>query len=74
MYLERGELGRADAVAVLEYRDAAAVTALSAEKSKIRERLLAAVPSYAQYDPIKDQLRQDGHGTAVTYTELSAPR
>ena len=73
MYLERGETGRVDALSVLEYRDAAAGAAMGKLKTGIREQLTATVPSYAEFDKIKDTLRIDGHGTFGTYTELPAP-
>jgi ABC-type phosphate transport system substrate-binding protein len=73
MYLERGETGKVDAIAVLEYRDPHAVEMNTAEKPKIRAKLAATVPTYVKFDPIKDQLRKDGKGTLVTYTELPPP-
>ena len=73
MYLERGETGKVDAVSVLEYRDPVAFNALTELKVGIREKLTATVPTYAQFDKIKDTLRLDGHGTAAAYTELPPP-
>jgi hypothetical protein len=73
MYLERGGTGQVDALSVLEYRDSAAFSALPPLKTKIREKLAATVPTYAQFDKIKDTLRVDGHGTFATYAELPPP-
>ena len=70
MYHERGEVGQADALTVLEYRDATAFTAMGALKTSIRDKLTTSVPTYAQFDKIKDTLRTDGHGTLCTYTAL----
>ena len=74
MYLERGETGTVDALSVLEYREPAAFTAITAMKTGIREKLLATVPSYAQFDKIKDTLRLDGFGTTATYAELPSAK
>jgi hypothetical protein len=74
MYHERGEQGQVDALTVLTYRDAAALAALGTIKPAIREKLTATVPTYAQFDKIKDSLRTDGHGTTGTYTPVPAPK
>ncbi len=73
MYLERGEVGKANAIAVLEYRDPVAFAANTAAKAGIRAQLMATTPSYAKFHPIKDQLRSDDGGTFATYTELPPP-
>jgi len=73
MYHERGETGRVDALTVLEYRDSVAFAAIGKLKPDLRAKLTATVPSYAQFDRIKDTLRVDGHGTYGTYTELPPP-
>lgn len=70
MYHERGEVGQVDALTVLEYRDAAALAAIAPMKAALRDKLTATVPTYAQFDKIKDTLRIDGHGTYGTYTPL----
>lgn len=72
-YLERGETGKVDALNVLEYRDPVAFAAVTAQKTVIREKVAAAVPTYAVFDKIKDTLRVDGFGTTATYTELPPP-
>jgi hypothetical protein len=69
-YLERGELGQADAINVLEYRDAAAFSAITAIKANLRDQVATAVPSYIQFDKIKDTLRVDGFGTTATYSPI----
>ncbi len=69
-YLERGTTGRVDALNVLEYRDAAALRATVETKKAIRDRVAATVPTYLQFDRIKDTLRVDGFGTTAAYTEL----
>lgn len=69
-YLERGELGQADAINVLEYRDAAAFSAITAIKTNLRDQVAAAVPTYIQFDKIKDTLRVDGFGTTANYTQI----
>jgi hypothetical protein len=73
-FLERGETGKVDALNVLEYRDAAAFSAVTAMKTKIRDQVAAAVPTYRQFDKIKDTLRVDGFGTTATSTELPPPK
>ena len=73
MYHEHGEVGQAQAFAVLEYRDPVAFEKNTAGKNAIREKLMASTPSYAKYHPIKDTLRTDDGGTFVTYTELPPP-
>lgn len=75
MYHERGEVGKVDALTVLEYRDSVAFAAMGVGKLKtsIREKLTATVPTYASFDKIKDTLRTDGKGTTTTYTELPPP-
>ncbi len=73
VYVERGETGRADALSVLEYRDAIAFNAMPPLKKDIRAKLTATVPSYAQYDKTKNGLRLDVGGTFATYTELPPP-
>jgi len=72
VYLERGAVSKADAINVLEYRDAAALKIMAQQKSGIRNQVAAAVPTYAHYDKIKDSLRVDGHGTLATLTALPA--
>jgi phosphate transport system substrate-binding protein len=72
-YIERGETGKVDALNVLEYRDPVALAAVTALKPGIREKLTASLPSYANFDKIKDSLRSDGHGTVASYTELPPP-
>lgn len=69
-YAERGEVGKVDALNVLEYRDAAAFDDMGTKKSEIRKQVAAAVPTYAQYDKIKDSLRIDGFGTSATWVPL----
>jgi hypothetical protein len=69
-YLERGELSQADAINVLEYRDAAAFSAITAIKTNLRDQVAAAVPTYIQFDKIKDTLRVDGFGTTANYTQI----
>jgi len=73
MYLEQGEVGKVNALAVLEYRDPVAFAKNTAAKNGIREKLTATVPTYAKFHPIKDQLRTDDGGAFVTYTELPPP-
>lgn len=75
VYLERGAVGKADDLNVLEYRDPAALKAMGKQKAGIRDRVAAAVPSYAHYDKIKETLRIDGHGTLAALTAVpgSAP-
>lgn len=73
-YLERGATGQADALNVLEYRDPAAFAAIAETKTKIREEVAAAVPTYNQFDKIKDTLRLDGYGTTAGFTELPRAR
>ncbi len=73
MYHERGEQGQVNALTVLEYRDSVALAAVTAQKTAIRDKLTATVPTYAAFDKIKDTLRLDGHGTVATYTELPPP-
>lgn len=72
-YLERGEVGKVDALNVLEYRDAAGFDAIVAAKTKLRDEVAAAVPTYNSFDKIKDTVRLDGFGTTATYTELPRP-
>jgi hypothetical protein len=72
-YLERGETGKVNAINVLEYRDPVAFEALGKMKAGIRKDLAAAVPTYGQFDGIKDTLRKDGPGTLASYTELPPP-
>lgn len=73
-YWEEGAADQADAVAVLEYRDPHAFTTLSGGlKNTIREKLTQTVPTYAQFHPIKDNLRGDGGGCFASYTELPPP-
>lgn len=68
------EEGQADAIAVLEYRDPHAFATLSGGlKNEIREKLTRTVPTYAQFHPIKDELRGDGGSCFATYTELPPP-
>jgi hypothetical protein len=69
-YLERGAVGKADAINVLEYRDPAALKTMAKQKAGIRDQVAAAVPTYSHYDKIKDSLRIDGHGTLATWTAL----
>jgi len=69
-YLERGEPGQADAINVLEYRDVASFSAITAIKTNLRDQVAAAVPTYNQFDKIKDTLRVDGFGTTATYTPI----
>lgn len=69
-YLERGATGQVDALNVLEYRDAAAFAAVTAQKTKIRDHVAATVPTYLAFDKIKDTLRIDGHGTTAVWTPL----
>jgi hypothetical protein len=71
IYLELGPLRHADAINVLEYRNAAALASMGKLKGGIRERLTATVPTYAHFDKIKDTLRLDGHGTFATYTPVA---
>ena len=73
MYHERGETGKVDSLSVLEYRDSVAFDTITKVKPDIRAKLTETVPSYAQFDKIKDTLRTDGHGTRGTYTELPPP-
>ena len=73
MYLEYGDTGKAQALAVLEYRDPVAFAKNTAGKNAIREKLSASTPSYAKFHPIKDTLRTDDGGTFLTYTELPPP-
>lgn len=73
VYVERGETGQADTLSVLEYRDSVAFNAMPPLKKEIRAKLTATVPTYAKYDPIKDNLRVDVGGTFGTYTELPPP-
>jgi hypothetical protein len=68
-YLERGATGEVDALNVLEYRDPAALAAMGEIKTKIRDEVAAAVPTYGEFDKIKDTLRVDGYGTTATYTK-----
>jgi phosphate transport system substrate-binding protein len=72
-YLERGETGKVNAINVLEYRDTVAFAALNGMKADIRKNVAAAVPTYGQFDGIKDSLRIDGPGTLASYTELPPP-
>lgn len=74
MYLEEGAVGQAQALAVLEYRDEAALTEIVPLKLKIRETLTATNPGYAKLHPIKDELRSDDGGTFANYTELAPTR
>jgi len=69
-YLERGEPGQADAINVLEYRDAASFSAITVIKTNLRDQVAAAVPTYNQFDKIKDTLRVDGFGTTATYSPI----
>jgi len=70
-YLERGaEGGETDALNLLEYRDAAAFNAVTKSKTALRDQVAAAVPTYNQFDKIKDTLRVDGFGTTATYTPI----
>lgn len=69
-YLERGEIGKVDALSVLEYRDSAAFDAMPALKKEIREKLTATNPTYPKFDKTKDALRIDGGGTFSSYVEL----
>lgn len=73
MYLERDEVGQANAIAILEYRDPHAFRENTAAKMQIREKLTAEHPTYGRFHGIKDQLRRDGGGCYVTYTELPPP-
>ncbi len=73
MYHERGETGKVDSLSVLEYRDSVAFDTIAKTKPDIRAKLTATVPSYAQFDKIKDTLRLDGYGTRGIYTELPPP-
>ena len=73
IYHERGETGKVDSLSVLEYRDSVAFDTLTKVKPDIRAKLTATVPTYAQFDKIKDTLRVDGHGTYGIYTELPPP-
>ena len=66
IYLERGAVGKVDALTVLEYRDAEAVVAVGKIKNAVRRQVAAATPSYARFDAIKDTLRIDGFGTFAT--------
>lgn len=73
-YWEEGAAGQADAVALLEYRDPHAFATLSGGlKNEIRDKLTRAVPTYAQFHPIKDDLRGDGGSCFASYTELPPP-
>lgn len=74
IFLERGEMGRVDALSVLEYRDSTAFAAMVPLKKGIRASLAATNPVYASYDKTKDGLRLDVGGTLATYTELPSPR
>lgn len=67
-YLERGAVGETDALNVLEYRDAAAFGAVTKSKTALRDQVAATVPTYAEFDRIKDTLRLDGFGTTATFT------
>lgn len=72
MFLERGAVGQADAIAVLEYRDSAAFAASIGIKTEIRAKLTATHSGYAKFDPIKATLRKDVGGTFATHTEVPA--
>ncbi|MEO6876146.1 MAG: substrate-binding domain-containing protein, partial [Opitutaceae bacterium] len=72
-YLERGDEGHAMAFNVLEYRDPVAFAKIGTLKTGIREKLAATVPTYNQFDKIKDTLRVDGFGTFASYSELPPP-
>lgn len=69
-YLERGAVGETDALNVLEYRDAAAFGSVTKIKTALRDQVAATVPTYAEFDRIKDTLRLDGFGTTATYTVI----
>ncbi|MCW5548647.1 MAG: substrate-binding domain-containing protein [Opitutaceae bacterium] len=73
MYLEHEEVGKAAAIAILEYRDPHAFATNTAAKGKIREELTASHPTYAKFHDIKDSLRIDSTGSFATYTELPPP-
>ena len=73
MFLERGAVGQADALGVLEYRDPVAFAASVAIKLDVRAKLMASHASYAKFDPIKDGLRQNVGGSFATYAELPPP-
>ena len=73
IYHERGADGKVDLLSLLEYRDSVAFAAVTKMKLDIRAKLAATVPTYTQFDKIKDTLRNDSHGTYGTYTELPPP-
>lgn len=74
MYLEEGAVGEAQALAVLEYRDQAALTDIVPLKLQIREKLTTTNPTYAKFHPIKDELRSDDGGTFANYAGIPASR
>lgn len=60
-YWEEGPADRADAIAVLEYRNADALATLAGGlKNEIRATLSRTTPTYLEYHAIKDELRGDG--------------
>ncbi len=73
MFLERGPVGEADSLGVLEYRDPAAFAAATQIKLDLRGKLAASHPGYAKFDPIKAGLRKDVGGTIAAYAELPPP-
>lgn len=73
LYHEHGDTGRANSIAILEYRDPPAFAASASEKIVIRTQLTANNPGYAKFHPIKDQLRTNDGGNFATYTELPPP-
>lgn len=73
LYHEHGDTGRANSIAILEYRDPHAFAAGAAQKDGIRTRLTASNPGYVKFHPIKDQLRTNDGGNFATYTELPPP-
>lgn len=70
MFLERDAINQADALGVLEYRDADALVAAVAVKLDLRSKLIGSHPGYAKFDPIKAGLRKDVGGTFVSFTKL----
>ncbi|MFI5356615.1 MAG: PstS family phosphate ABC transporter substrate-binding protein [Opitutales bacterium] len=72
-YLEHGATGQAMAFNLLEYRNPVAFAAMPPLKTAIRAKLAATLPTYNQFDGIKDTLRVDAFGSFATYTELPPP-
>jgi len=73
MYLERAEVGQAQAFLLQEYRDNVAFVAGGKAKAGVRTKLEASHAGYQKFQKIKDTLRSDDGGTFAAYTELPPP-